>query len=343
LAGWDDAFATVIITNANALPALALARAVELRRKRIVLIGSSIGPGPATEAVSSSRSPLFSNLIRQTLDTSGALLPAGLNELGIVRLPVRIATGLSAIAHNVDALIPISVHVVQGEQAPTSRPIEMRATTPLPTGQAQALQILARLPSGAELSYRAIRTLLRNISTTAFEGLLKQGLPQPGSSDNSLLNQRIIIDSAKSSFTAKNNELVLLIPQDLAPLSLREGLVNTDEAEALVSHAKANPASRFVATSPFPAQCRAIAAIAYAQRVDNLRVLVPEKIMWKPDAERLDLLLSLAVSSNDGASQWPYSDLGNLVPLLTGDWRKIELFCSPTMTEHPLVTAIRAS
>jgi hypothetical protein len=340
LGGWDGTFDTVMITDANALPTLALARAVELARKRIVLIGSALASGPATEAVSSSRSPLFANLIRQTIDTNGALLPASLSELAIVRLPVRIAEGLNAIADDVEATIPTSIHVIRGVLPSTSKPIEMQATTPLAMGQAQAVQVRARLPTGAQLSYRAIRTLLRRVSASAFDALLKQGLPQPGTSDHSLLDRRIIVEAAKSSFTMQNNVLVLTITQDLAPLSLREGRANADEAVAIVSHAKTRPTLRFVATSPFPAQCRAIASVAHAEGIDNLRVLVPEKVLWKPQADRLDLLLSLAVTDNAGVAQWPYADPGNLASLLCGDWRKIELFCSPAMAEHPLIAAI---
>jgi hypothetical protein len=340
LGGWASGFDTIIVTDAHALPALTLARALEMRPRRFVLIGSAIAAGPATEAIGSSRSPLFANLIRQTIDTEGALLPASVKELAIVRFPVRIAVGLTPIVDNVESSIPTGFHVTEGSTEPKTKPIEMRGSAPLAIGQAQAVRVRAHLPPGTQLSYRAARSLLRNLAPSAFEALLQRGLPRSGDIDHSLINQRIVVEAATSSFLGQHNELVLSISQDLAPLSLREGLANFQEAVAVVSHAKAHTTLRFVATSPFTAQCRAIAAAAHSEGLENLRVLVPERVTWKPQADRLDLLLSLAVTGVEGVAQWPYTHPGHLLPLLVGDWRRIDVFCSPAMVEHPLISAI---
>jgi hypothetical protein len=341
LDGWGAVFDTVIITDAHAMPSLALTRAVELRQRRLVLLGSAIAAGPLTEAVSSSRSPLFANLIQQAIDTDGALLPEEVCSLAVIQMATRAVSGVAPLVGSFSSSIPVGVHEVAGAAVAVSKPIILRTMVPLAPGQEQAVRVSARVAPGYELSYRAVRALLHNLAPSAFDALLQQGLPQPGSLDRSLLGQRIVIEAATTTFVAGHNELVLTISQHLAPLSLREGLANEVEALAAVSHAKARPLDRFIATSPFAAQCRTIAVAARAARLDNLRVILPERVTWKAQAERNDLLLSLSVTRIEDVARWPYTHPGHMLPLLVGDWQRIDLFCSPAMSEHPLVSAIR--
>jgi hypothetical protein len=340
LDGWGLTFDVVVVTDAHALPGLALSRALELCHRRLVLIGSSLAAGPATEAVRSARSPLFANLIQQTIDTGGALLPEHVQTLGLVRLTSRIASGLSTIVRASAGTIPINVHRIAGRTGANAEQLTMRASTPLATGQNQAVEVQAKLPAGSNISYRAVRSLLRNLAPSAFDRLLQNGLPNPGHVDGTLLGKRVVIVAARSSLVSQQNQLTLTVPQGMAPLSLREGLTNVEEAAALVAHASAHPDQRFVATSPFAAQCRTVAAEASAAKIENLRVHLPERVPWKAQAERSVLLVSLAVTDSEGVAHWPYNHPGNMLPLLVGNWQRIEVFCSPAMAEHPIVSAL---
>src|SRR5262249_45638845 len=113
LDGWGPIFDTIIVADANALPKLALDRALKLRKRRLALIGSSIAAGPATEAEQSSTSPLFSNLIQEIIDTRGALLPRGIESIAVIRLSSPIAAGLENLVPRYSRSIPTDIHTVE--------------------------------------------------------------------------------------------------------------------------------------------------------------------------------------------------------------------------------------
>jgi hypothetical protein len=128
---------------------------------------------------------------------------------------------------------------------------------------------------------------------------------------------------------------LLKIPEDAAPLVLREGLANEAEAAEIAAFATAKPNERFVATSPFTGQCRALAKAATKQKLDNLRVVSPERLGQKVFGREITLLVSLAATEPQQVAGWPFNDVSRLVPIFVGEWAAIHVFCSPAMSDHP--------
>src|SRR5262249_49240940 len=127
-------------------------------------------------------------------------------------------------------------------------------------------------------------------------------------------------------------------PQSALPSALSEGLTNVAEATAAVGIAKSAPDKRFIITSPFAAQCRCIASVAAEEAVENVRGGLPEKLGQRRVQPSPHLILSIAATDTATAASWPLNDLGQLAPLLIGDWSHITVLCAPAlMRHHPLI------
>jgi hypothetical protein len=138
--------------------------------------------------------------------------------------------------------------------------------------------------------------------------------------------------------TLDRHRVVVHIQEASIPLVLREGLVNDAEAQTAVRLARATPNLRHIATSVCDAQCRAIAKRASESGIDNLRIVLPERLGRRPFSNPPHLIVSLAVPNIAMASGWPLSDLGWVVPLLIGDWARITILCAPDIYRfHPVV------
>jgi hypothetical protein len=115
---------------------------------------------------------------------------------------------------------------------------------------------------------------------------------------------------------------------------LTEGLANSAEASAVLDYVASNPTKRFVVTSPFTSQCRTVAKAAAERNLDNVRVVVPEKVGHRRIQPPAQLLVTMAATDPITTTAWPLSDLGRLAPLFVGDWAGITVFCSPIVAEH---------
>ncbi len=203
--------------------------------------------------------------------------------------------------------------------------------------QAARQFLLTALPQ-QPLTVREVRQRLHLIAPGAVERFRAMEL-EPGSEDRALLGVPMrLVRPVRQLVTLERHRIIVHMPESGIPLVLREGLVNTAEAKAVIELARAAPERRYIATSLFDAQCRAIAATAAAAGVENLRVALPDRSGQRAHSSPPDLILSLAVPTAAMAVGWPLSDLGWLAPMLIGNWAQITILCAPEVAEyHPVV------
>jgi hypothetical protein len=113
-----------------------------------------------------------------------------------------------------------------------------------------------------------------------------------------------------------------------------------EEAKALVSYAlKLNES--FVAVSPFIAQCIQISRLSNRAGID-LRVYTPDQLGTKKFTGHPRLLISLVAEQCDPVFPYPLNDVSAIAPLLVGDYKSIEIFCSDAVVDHhPLLRILK--
>jgi len=332
-------FAQVVILDANGFPLLGLHRCFMFAKEKVVLLGSSFSAGAWTEAVSSAASPLFQNLIRSIIESDGSALPDSVASLAVVQTPIRVAAGLQVLPVLVGRpaqSIPTKIHTIESSGTLPLRFTELRAAVPLADPSKPRLAIELRTLPNRPIAIRQARTLLRMIAPTTVEEF-REAAPSEGETDYRLLTLPARIDRVGRHLTGDSHRVLLKIPEDAAPLVVREGLVNKTEAAEIAAFAAARPNERFVATSPFTGQCRAIAKAVTQQKLENLRVVSPERLGQKVFGREITLLISLAATEPHQVAGWPFNDVSRLMPIFVGEWAEIHVFCSPSMSGHPFI------
>jgi hypothetical protein len=138
------------------------------------------------------------------------------------------------------------------------------------------------------------------------------------------------------------HELKVTIPHAGFRFIQEHGLASEDEARALIERATVLGAD-CVASSPYTAQSFLIAKMAAKEKL-RFPVATPELLGTRPGTGQPTLLLSLVADRADPSFPYPLSDVTELIPMLIGDYKAIEIFCSPAVAEHhPLVRLLRNS
>lgn len=335
-------FTDVAVLDAHALPMLTLHRCFELARRRVLLLGSSLAAGPATEAVESAASPLFQNLVQAVVESDGHMLPEIVRAFAVIRHPIRLAAGLEVLREAAGRRlerVPAAVHVIDAPGAIPRPWMEIRIQIPLSSPEVKRFRIqLSALPS-RPLAARTARTLLRALAPIRVEEFCASGV-RAGQTDSRLLGWPVRIDEVVPGLVGAEHGVVLRIPEDGAPHALREGLGNAAEAEFVAEFVAADPYGSYVATSPFSAQCRLLAQAAGVRALANFRIVVPERLGQKIFSTPPHLLVSLAAADPERVESWPFTDVRTLLNLLGGPWQAIHIFCTRPMSEHPVVRLI---
>jgi hypothetical protein len=335
-----DKFADVIVLDAHRFPLLGLQRCFQLARGRVVLVGAAVASGPWAESVSAQALPLFQNTLRLLLETGAHALPEEVERFATVRLPARSARGLATIVGARSRLtddIPVRIEVVE-PATPEFATFRLSADVAPARPDLPRLEMEFTTLPQQPLAVREVRQRLHLVAPAAIERFRATDL-EPGNEDRTLLGLPIrLVKPTRQLVTLERHRITIHMPQTGIPLVLREGLVNSAEAQAVIELCRATPERRHVATSVFDAQCRAIAATAAAVGVENLRVTVPTRLGQRAYSTPPDLILSIAVPTATMAAGWPLSDLGWLAPMLIGNWAQITIFCAPEVAEyHPVI------
>jgi hypothetical protein len=332
-------FGHVVVLDANAFPALGLHRCFAFARERVVLLGSSFSAGPWTEAVASAASPLFQNLVRSIIESDGSVLPDSVTSVAVVQTPLRVARGLHAlpslVGRNIQT-IPTQIHKIDGATTLPLRFTELRTTVALADPNKPRLTIELRALPNRPIAVRQARTLLRMIAPTTIEEF-RDADQKEGEIDYRLLTLPVRIDRIGRALIGDSHRILLKVPENAAPLIVREGLANEVEATEIAAFAASRPTERFVATSPFTGQCRVLARAASKKKLENLRVVSPERLGQKVFGREITLLVSLAATESQQVSGWPFNDISRLIPIFVGEWTAIDIFCSAEMNDHPFV------
>ena len=262
-----------------------------------------------------------------------------MTSLAVVRYPIRIANGLEKLplvsSRSVNT-IPTELHVVKSDESLETRQIELHSSVKLEDQSKSRLEIeLSTLPD-RPLALRVARTLLRLISPSSVEEFRNANV-NVGDIDRRLLAMPVRVDRVTTRLTGDTHRILIKLPEDGAPMVLREGLANRIEAAEIVAYAASRPNTRFVATSPFAAQCRALSTASVAHGLDNMRIVAAERLGQKVFNRDIDLLISLVATTRRHVEGWPFSNLGRLLPLFVGQWRRLHVFCSPLVRSHPVI------
>jgi hypothetical protein len=335
-------FTDVVILDAHAFPMFGLRRCFELASNRVVLVGSQLAAGPWAETSNARASLPFQNPVRLLIETQGQFLPKEIDFLAIVHIQARAARSLGKMigGSRLDDTVPVEVKTVEG-RADVSGTIELISEIETIFPQQNRLRLKITLDPRYPLALRETRQRLRHVSSAAIEQFRPRGDGQPtpgqGSLDQSLIGVPVRLVAPVESlpgFQLPRHEVRFLWPRSSLPLTLSEGLINQSEAVVAVDIAASTPERRFIITSPFVAQCRAIAKVVANRRLDNIRVTLPEKLGHRRIQPAPHLIVSLAATDAATAATWPLNDLGQLAPLLIGDWSGITILCAPALFQH---------
>jgi hypothetical protein len=259
--------------------------------------------------------------------------------LAVVRDSIRIASGLEnlpLVEGRPVNTIPTEVHVVNSDVHLETRTIELHSSISLEDPNKSRLEIeLSALPN-RPLAVRVARTLLRLVAPSSVEEFRNANVNM-GGIDRRLLSVPVRVDRVTTRLSGESHRILIKLPEDSAPMVLREGLANRIEASEIVAYAASRPHDRFVATSLFAAQCRALSTASVAQGLENIRIVTAERLGQKVFNRDIDLLISFVAVTRRHVEGWPFSDLGRVLPLFVGPWRKLHVFCSPLVQSHPLI------
>ena len=330
-------FDNVVIIDAESLHLLALKRCIEAARSKVVLIGRSMALGPRAESPLARDSLLFQNTMRFLMEAGSVVLPDDIGRVDVVRVPVARApmglTNFPGFRARVNESIDIHIHVVS---RPTTTREQGWVTLAAAVGRSarpQRREIELELLPGQDVPVRQLKQLLKSINPDAVDNL---SVDVEGRLDSSILGYaaRVI---RNATFNDDGDHMVRIrIPSGRFHFIQEHSIACTQEAEALVAMAIELP-TPCVAVSPFTAQCLAIAQNAATSGVE-FPVFTPDTLGIKPMRTRPTLLLSLAADNCESQIPYPLSDPGSILPMLSGPWETIEVFCSPEIAEnHPVI------
>jgi hypothetical protein len=238
---------------------------------------------------------------------------------------------------------PVELRLVDGV-TDRMNAIELVADVDTARPQQNRLRIKVALAEGETVSLREARQRMRQISPEAIERFRPGTSAGPNTSiaaDSSLLGFPVKLEADVESLPAiqlEKHQVILFWPESSLPMAVSESLLNSAEGAALVDIAVAHPTRRFIATSPYRAQCRLIAEKGSLQNLTNLRVVFGERLGHRSVERGTELLISLVASNRQTTSGWPLNELGHVLPLFLGAWSKIIVVCSPYLAaHHPLI------
>lgn len=337
-------FEVVVVAAAQTLPLVAVDRCLELGR-RLVLVGDAAAGGPRAESPRARRSLLFQNTLALLLEAGPHLLPSSVPQLAVVRQRYqRAALGLQAVTRVPDprSAIPVFQHPVSGGAAFSSLPAAELTVEVPPTDRS----LFARtLDVSVEdwPSLRHLRLLVRNLQPAALEACRVL----PGGVDDRLFGYRVrVLTNVTENQPAdggRPHRVRVRVPAETFPGWQERCGRNPAEADTLVGYAVGNNTRRYVASSPFFAQCVEIARRAAGSGIDNLVVRPLESLGWL-DAQNEELLVSLVAGAANPSFPFPLGEPGRLLELFSGRFNAVRLFASPDLLAgHPLLNRLVVS
>jgi hypothetical protein len=334
-------FDFVVVLDAEEMHLLAISKCINAAKKGVYLFGNAESVGPRTETEAARRSILGQNAVKYLTDIGAAILPEPISFLDMVDLEEESAANgfrdFPNVRCGIRNNIPVEIRIVDESQVVEPQNFVVITGNARNTCEKRR-EIEFDLSNQQNVPLAQMRQILKRLNSNAIETL---SADVENRLDSSVLGYAARV-TKRSVFNSNDSHSVKVkIPLSQLRYFQEKHLFSTTEINRMLERRRELSGETCVATSPFLGQCVALAKATSEEGI-SLPVYAPNTLSTRFSGEQAVLLISMVTDQSHEHFPHPLDDPRSVLPLLVGNWKRIEIFCSTHVASHyPLIQILQ--